>query len=192
MRFVRNATLFKALFLLLFGFEVISCRRNGEEKIVKSPDRTVHKDTLQEPAPSELKYKIGQTIYAPVYSEIYFMDDKSKILLGATLSIHNVDPDSSIVLTKVDYFNSKGKLLTHHLKGPKVLRPLQTKEYVVELSEREGGTGANFLVEWRAAHRVTEPLVETIMLSASSSRGVSFVSRGKVVRQWPETHSQHN
>lgn len=176
--------IFRLVLFLLF-LSTLSCLRRDEE--LAPPKEEVAPsillaDSLETAPQSEQHYKTGQTIYAPVYSEIYFMDDKKKILLGATLSIHNVDPDSNLVLTKVDYYDSKGKLLTHHLKKPGLLKPLQTQDFVVELTEKEGGTGANFLVEWRSAHQVVEPLVETIMISASSSRGVSFVSRGKVVR----------
>jgi hypothetical protein len=174
---------FKRLcFLSLIGIALGGCLRKEEKENPSSEEPTVYTDSLQNVIGSEQSYKVGQTVYVPVYSEIYFMDDKSKILLGVTLSIHNTDPDSNLVVTKVDYYNSQGKLLTHYLKQPGLLKPLQTKDFVVDLTDREGGTGANFLVEWRSEHQVSEPLIETIMISISN-RGVSFVSRGKVVRQ---------
>lgn len=175
------------VFTALLPIVFCSCLRNHDE--VHKQEAAAHHvpvefDSLQDVPSSEMNFKLGQTIYAPIYSEIYFMNDQSKILLGATLSIHNVDPDSTIVVTKVDYYDSRGKLLKKYLNKPGLLSPLQTKDFVVDLMEKEGGTGANFLIEWRSAHQVTEPLVEAIMISASSSRGVSFVSRGKVVRQF--------
>jgi len=169
-------------------FLLVACIRKQEDMHHDSVAPTHHLsgafDSLRQVPASEMEFIIGQTIYAPIYSEIYFMNDQSKILLGATLSIHNVDPDSVLVVTKVDYYDSKGKLLKKYLSKPGLLNPMETKDFVVDLMEKEGGTGANFLIEWRSAHKVSEPLVEAIMISASSSRGVSFVSRGKVVRQF--------
>jgi hypothetical protein len=173
------------LFLWIIAFGCIRDEKQLEQSY-PDPIKLSSTEALHlQPAPaSETNYVVGQTIYAPVYSEIYYQDEKVKILLSATLSIHNTSLDSNIVLAKVNYYDSKGTLLRQYLKEPVLMTPLGNTDFVVEHSEKQGGTGANFIVEWRSAHRVSEPLVETIMISGSSSRGVSFVSRGKVCNEF--------
>jgi len=124
----------------------------------------------------------GEVVYVPVYSEIFHTDMKRKVKLSATLSIRNTSMDSEIVVSKVDYYDTHGKLLRQYLDSPLKLKPLQTINYVVEYKEAEGGIGANFIVEWAAEHEVPEPLIETVMIGGSSSLGISFVCEGKVIQ----------
>ena len=124
----------------------------------------------------------GEVVYVPVYSEIFHTDMKRKVKLSATLSIRNTSMDSEIVVSKVDYFDTHGKLLRKYLESPLKLKPLQTINYVVEYKEAEGGIGANFIVEWAAEREVPEPLIETVMIGGSSSLGISFVCEGKVIQ----------
>jgi len=42
----------------------------------------------------------GETIYVPIYSSLHYDDSMSTLELAATLSIHNIDPERKIVLTK--------------------------------------------------------------------------------------------
>lgn len=123
----------------------------------------------------------GEVVYVPVYSEIFHTDMKRKVKLSATLSIRNTSMDSEIVVSKVDYYDTHGKLLRKYLESPLKLKPLQTISYVVEYKEAEGGIGANFIVEWAAEREVPEPLIETVMIGGSSSLGISFVCEGKAI-----------
>jgi hypothetical protein len=68
----------------------------------------------------------GELIYVPIYSSIYYEDGKRTLELAATLSIHNVNPDRSITVTRADYYNSDGKLIKKYVDKPTVLTPLQT------------------------------------------------------------------
>jgi hypothetical protein len=38
-------------------------------------------------------------------------------------------------------------------------------------------------VEWVAEKTVYEPVIEAVMISTSSSQGISFVSRAKILKQ---------
>ncbi|HTU25298.1 MAG TPA: DUF3124 domain-containing protein, partial [Pirellulales bacterium] len=127
----------------------------------------------------------GELIYVPVYSSILYEDGKRKLQLDATLSIHNVNPDRPITVTRADYFNADGTLIKKHVGKPTVLGPLQTLNLVVAKTAGENTVGANFLVEWQAAGEVNSPIVETLMVNASSNLGASFTSTGRVLKRLP-------
>ena len=118
----------------------------------------------------------------PVYSHIYH-DDRQKVLdLAATLSIRNTDLTNSIIITSVRYYDSNGKLVKQHLERPIQLAPLASDDYFVDQSDRSGGLGANFIVEWVAQTEISEPIVEAVMIATQSQQGVSFVSPGRVIK----------
>ncbi|MGK7927943.1 MAG: DUF3124 domain-containing protein [Spirulina sp.] len=124
----------------------------------------------------------GQVIYVPIYSEIYDFDRRRTFQLTATLSLRNTDKTHPIFIELVDYYNSGGEKISSYLNQPIQLNPLASTEVVVAKSDEAGGAGANFIVEWRAANRVSEPVIEAIMISTISQQGISFVSPGRVVR----------
>lgn len=123
----------------------------------------------------------GALIYVPIYSSIFYKDSQRTIELSATLSIHNVDPVHPLTLTRIDYHDTNGKLVRHHLEQPLVLPALSTKNYVIDQADRTGGTGANFLVAWKSDVALTAPIVEALMISASS-QSFAFTATGKIVR----------
>ncbi|MEX1300187.1 MAG: DUF3124 domain-containing protein [Desulfotignum sp.] len=125
----------------------------------------------------------GQVVYAPVYSHIYIGDRERQFLLAVTLSIRNTDPDDEIVITKVTYFNSKGKVLEEYLKEPVTLEGMSATRYVVHESDKAGGSGASFVVKWEALKPVNPPIIETVMIGAKTQQGISFTSRGQVIEE---------
>src|SRR5262249_38783261 len=61
----------------------------------------------------------GQTIYAPVYSEILHGNlsssgKASRLPLSAMLSIRNTNPGAAITVTSVKYYDSAGKMLQEY------------------------------------------------------------------------------
>ena len=132
-------------------------------------------------AADEIALAKGQTIYVPAYSHIYVGDREQPFLLTVTLSFRNVDTRHKVTLTAVDYYDTKGRLLKKYLPQPLVLNPLESTRYVVPQQDKTGGSGANFLVEWRAEQPVNPPLVEAVMIGAASQQGISFTSRGQVI-----------
>lgn len=122
-----------------------------------------------------------QMIYVPAYSHIYIGDRETPFLLTVTLSIRNIDPRHQIRITRVDYLESQGKLLKIYLDKTVILKPLESVRYVVPESERAGGSGANFMVEWNADKLVNPPIVESIMIGTQYQQGISFTSRGQVI-----------
>jgi len=132
-------------------------------------------------AESALELSKGQTIYVPVYSHIYIGSQEKPFLLTATLSIRNIDPYQQIIITVVDYYETQGKFLKKHLDRPVLLNPLESIRYVIPERDKTGGSGANFIVEWKSEDLANPPIVESIMIGAQSSQGISFTSRGRAI-----------
>lgn len=127
----------------------------------------------------------GEVVYVPTYSHIYTQDGSREFDLAVTLSIRNTDPEHSITIARVRYFNSNGELVRSYVEESRVLGPLSSMAVVIEERDRTGGVGANFLVRWQADRVVSEPVIEAVMISTASTQGISFVSRGVVVRPLP-------
>jgi len=123
----------------------------------------------------------GQTIYVPAYSHIYSGNREQPFLLAITLSIRNIDPAHQIKIIQVDYYETQGKLLKKYIDQPQNLNPLETLRYVVPEKDKSGGSGANFIVKWKAEKLVNPPIVEAIMIGTQRQQGVSFTSRGKAI-----------
>ncbi|MGK7873605.1 MAG: DUF3124 domain-containing protein [Xenococcaceae cyanobacterium] len=130
---------------------------------------------------------MGQTIYVPVYSHIYYMNQQRAYYLAATLSIRNTDPTKPIIITSVNYYDTDGKLVQQYLSRPLQLDPLASTDFFVEQKDPRGGVGANFLVEWIAEEIVSEPLVEAVMIGTAGTQGISFVTPGKVIKSKSST-----
>lgn len=125
----------------------------------------------------------GQTLYVPAYSHIYIGNRANLYQLTITLSIRNIDPQTPITLTAVDYYGSKGELIKHYLDSPLVLPALNSTRYIILSRDKEGGSGANFIVEWSSKRQANPPIAESIMIGTQSQQGISFTSRGQVIVQ---------
>jgi len=126
----------------------------------------------------------GQSLYVPAYSHIshYFSTSKMQTcLLSVTLSVRNTDPHHCIKITRVDYYETGGKLLKACLDSAAVLDPLGTLEFAVPENDASGGSGANFVVKWSADKCTNLPIVESIMIGTRPLEGISFTSRGQVI-----------
>ena len=123
----------------------------------------------------------GQMLYVPAYSHIYSGNREQPFLLTVTLSIRNIDPKHTIEITAVDYYETQGQLLKNYIEAPIQLKPLESLRYVIPERDKSGGSGANFIVEWKSENSVNPPIVESIMISTKSTQGISFTSRGREV-----------
>ena len=122
------------------------------------------------------------TVYAPAYSAIRAGGGKTRIDLATTLGIHNTAEDKVLVIERIDYFDTNGRLVQTYLAQPVAVKPLGTIEIFVPRDDTRGGTGANFLVGWAAAGPIAEPVVETVMIGTVGNTSYSFVSQGRAVR----------
>ncbi len=121
----------------------------------------------------------GQTVYVPVYSNIYSSAKKVPIDLANILSIRNTDTAHTIRVTAVDYYNSKGTLVKSHYTKSTTMAPLESTHIFLSNREKEGGFGANFIVKWESDKEVNAPIVECVM---AGSEGRVFVTSGRVIK----------
>ena len=118
-----------------------------------------------------------QLVYVPVYSHIYY-EGGSPYSLEATLSLRNVDQDSPVYFSRIDYFDTEGKKVKSFLEKTIVLSPLETIEILVEREDTTGGSGANFVVEWQAETAIDKPLIEAVMVGTSGTNAICFSRTG--------------
>lgn len=124
----------------------------------------------------------GQIVYVPAYSHVFHREGEPH-RLTITLSVRNTSLDHTIVVKSIRYFDTRGKEIKSHLTKPVRLPALAATEIVVGPSEKSGGSGANFLVEWYSDKPVTEPIIEAVMIDFEREEGISFVRRGSVISE---------
>lgn len=127
--------------------------------------------------------QIEKVVYVPIYSSLYVADRARPVDMVATLSLRNMSESETVVVSRVDYYDSDGKLLREYVEGPHDLGPLQTAEFVIPRTDRSGGSGANFLVTWGLRSPGPDLLVEALMQGHDANVGMSFITEGRVVRQ---------
>jgi hypothetical protein len=135
------------------------------------------------PATGEVRVSKGQTVYVPVYSNVYSGPRKQPLQLAAMLSVRNVDQTSALRVTAIDYFDTDGRLVKRYLDKPLLLGPLATSHIYLEEKDTRGGFGANFIVRWQAEKAINAPIIECVMIGATGGQGISFVSPGQEIRE---------
>jgi len=134
-------------------------------------------------AASEFRLSKGQTLYVPAYSNIFTGPRKLAFQLAITLSIRNTDLSSSFQVTSIDYYDTDGKLVRHYLDKAIILGALASTYVHIEEKDTRGGFGANFIVRWKADKVINAPIVECVMIGATSGQGISFVSPAQEIRE---------
>lgn len=134
-------------------------------------------------APSEIRLSKGQTVYVPVYSNVFSGPRKLPFQLAATLSIRNTDLSATFRVTSIDYYDTNGRLVRRYLEKPLVVGPLASANVHIEEKDVSGGFGANFIVRWDADRIINAPVIECVMIGATSGQGISFVSPGQEIRE---------
>lgn len=110
----------------------------------------------------------GQTLYLPIYSHIWhgnkIVDGKYpvKSQVSALVSIRNTSLKTPIRITTARYYSTDGKLLKEFLPKPVEIGAMGTLELFVERKESEGGSGANFIIQWDAVSTTNPPVVEAV------------------------------
>lgn len=168
-------------FFLLFAG---GCRTDSSEANLKKSYPS-HKYTYVDISDSELSYL--ETVYVPVYSDIYFRDGTRRFKLTATVSIRNTSLVDSAYVLQATYYDSYGNVLSEFLNSTLLLSPLESIEFVVEEEEQVGGAGANFIVKWGASNFSDQMLIQSVMISTYGQQGMSFMSGAKVIESIHKT-----
>lgn len=153
---------------------LFSCTENKEvssiyrEDLSKRKINMISKDSLE----------FGKS-YLSVYSQIYSNTERKTINLTAMVSMRNTSELDTIYLLRAEYYDTHGKSIKKYFDSPIYLAPLETTEVIINELDVSGGTGSNFILEWKIPKKCPEPLFEGIMISTMGQQGLSFATQGK-------------
>ena len=125
---------------------------------------------------------VSGAFYIPAYSSVSMSQGKTRADFSVTLSIHNASETRPLVLRRIGYFDTAGKMVESYLKAPVALKPFATIEVFVPTTDVRGGTGANFMVDWAATAEIAEPVVEALMVGGLGSGHYAFIAQGRPVK----------
>ena len=120
--------------------------------------------------------------YVPAYSSVAMSHGKLRVDFSVTLSVHNASESQPLVVKRIAYFDTAGKMVESYLKEPVALRPLATLSIFIPTDDVRGGTGANFIVDWASTGEIAEPVVEALMVGSVGNAHYAFVSQGRPTR----------
>ncbi|MCE1226681.1 MAG: DUF3124 domain-containing protein [Geobacteraceae bacterium] len=124
----------------------------------------------------------GQTVYVPAYSHVFTGPRANPYNLAITLTVRNTDPRDGMVVTVIDYYDHNGRLIRRYTPSPLSLTPLASSYIHLEEKDTSGGFAPKFIVRWESQRPISPPIIESIMIGATSGQGISFVSQGQVIQ----------
>lgn len=116
--------------------------------------------------------------YLSVYSQIYSQSEHKTHDLTVTVSMRNPNPVDTIYIEKAEYFDNHGASVRTYFDTPIYLAPMETAEIIIDERDKAGGTGANFLFNWKVKKTSNSPFFEAIMISTYGQQGLSFTTQG--------------
>lgn len=120
--------------------------------------------------------------YLSVYSQIHSLTEHKTHNLTSTISMRNTSESDTIYLLRAEYFDTHGKSVRKYFDFPIYLAPMETSEIIIEELDVSGGTGSNFIFEWKIPKNTPEPIFEGIMNSTVGQQGLSFTTQGKRIQ----------
>lgn len=126
----------------------------------------------------------GALLYVPAWSSVW-VGEGQPYDLTVTLAVRNLDREHPLEVTRVDWQDAAGRVVHRYVEAPTAVGPLATATTLVRASDTRAGVGGSFLVAWRAADVVVEPLVEAVMIGSTGQQGISFVRDGVVLERDP-------
>ncbi|MCD8448055.1 DUF3124 domain-containing protein [Tenacibaculum finnmarkense genomovar finnmarkense] len=120
--------------------------------------------------------------YLSIYSEIYSYTEHKTHELTSMASMRNTSDLDTIYLLKAEYYNTHGKSVRKYFDSPIFLAPMETTEIIIDEIDVSGGTGSNFIFEWKIPKNCPEPVFEGIMSSTMGQQGLSFTTQAKRIK----------
>lgn len=174
---MRFLTIILFFTVLLFSFSCVEKNPNLNEK-GKDEFESL---TIKKPV-NKSSLVFNDTIYVPIYSDIYVDKQNPKHLLSSTLSIRNTSFTNHIYISKINYYNTQGSLVKEFITKPINLPPMATVNYVIEKDDDTGGTGANFIVVLESTSQHIKPIIQAVMVGEYSNKAFSFITDGYSVK----------
>lgn len=127
---------------------------------------------------------VGQNLYLPIYSHIWHGDmtddgQRTRTLVSVSVSIRNTDPVVPIRISSAQYYDTEGRKIKEYVTSPKTIGPMGTYELFISRSDDTGGSGANFLISWKADKPASPPIVEGIHANLPAGRSIAFTTTAR-------------
>lgn len=165
------------IYFIITAVIILSC--NNERPISSISTENWSKRKAKISALDSLEY--GKT-YLSIYSQIYSMSEHKTHNLTSMVSLRNTSDVDSVYILNAKYFDTHGKLVRVYFNTPIFLAPMETTEIIIDEIDNIGGTGSNFIFEWKIPKNSPEPLFEGIMNSTVGQQGLSFTTQGKRIK----------
>jgi hypothetical protein len=120
--------------------------------------------------------------YLSIYSQIYSFTEHKRHNLTSMVSMRNTSDLDTIYLLKAEYYDTHGKSVRKYFDEPIFLAPMETTEIIIDEIDNSGGTGSNFIFEWKIPKNCPEPLFEGVMTSTMGQQGLSFTTQAKRIK----------
>lgn len=117
--------------------------------------------------------------YLSVYSQIYSNTEHRTHNLTSMVSMRNTSELDSIYILRAEYYDTHGKSVRKYFNSPIFLAPMETTEIIIDEIDISGGTGSNFILEWKIPKNCPEPIFEGVMTSTMGQQGLSFTTQAK-------------
>ncbi len=160
-------------FIIIILLSLLGC---NERKTILASEQQPSVNVLDEEAKID-SFGVREKVYVPIYSDIYSQSKDFRFQLTATLSIRNTSIADTLYITNVTYYNTIGEVVRNYVDKSIFLKPLETIEYVIEQEDTEGGTGANFIIDWSAKHKI-KPIFQGVMVGFVGQQGFAFTTEG--------------
>lgn len=164
----------KTIFFLIPFFLIVSCDKPKEVNSINTENWNKRRIDISQK--DSLEY--GKS-YLSVYSQIYSETEHKKHNLTTMVSLRNTSDRDTIYLLKVEYFDTHGVSVRTYFDYPTFMAPMETTEIVIDESDISGGTGSNFIIEWKIPKNCPEPIFEGLMNSMMGQQGLSFTTQSK-------------
>ena len=166
-------------FLFLVSFALTACMETNPNK--DQTGNNVLKNNAITISPKQTPF--NDTVYVPIYSDIYNRSKDIRFNLTATLSIRNTSIKDTIYVNSIEYYDTEGNLVQNYIENSIFLKPLETIDYVVEEEDTKGGSGANFLITWSGKTKNLKPIFQAVMVSINGQQGLAFTTNGVSISQ---------
>tara|TARA_R100000935_G_C2829273_1_gene164090 strand:+ start:1103 stop:1618 length:516 start_codon:yes stop_codon:yes gene_type:complete len=160
--------------ILLICIVIISCEKPRK---LSSTD-PVNWDKRKVTTPIKDSLESGST-FLSIYSQVYVRNEEEQTDLTVTLSLHNPNLKDKIYIEKAVYYNTHGEPIRTYFDKTIFINPMETVQIIIDEIDSEGGTGANFVFDWKIKLKTNEPLFEAVMINTYGQQGISFVTTGK-------------
>ncbi len=164
--------MFQKLIILLIVVSSLSCKEQNKTSSINLENWS--KRMIDIGQKDSLEY--GKS-YLSIYSQIYSLSEHKTHNLTAMISLRNTSDVDTIYILNAQYYDTHGASVRKYFDRPIFLAPLETSEIIINETDVSGGTGSNFIFEWKIPKDCSEPLFEAIMNSTMGQQGLSFTTQ---------------